>query len=344
MLRIHFTADDLARTRVSGTVGAAAETGHALDQLLCRDVPVGFRPWRRELLGRLGTATGRPGRGGGPREPLRPMMSLVPGPGRGLDLRALAGSAPAIEAGVEHLLSVPDTVVRLELEHLPLPRAEPGWLRALTDGDQEARRLLAGSLDACYRTLVEPHWHRIRGHLDAVRADYARTVLDGGVERLLETLCPALVRWRSPVLEVRFPRDAEIRLNGRGLVLAPSVFLAGRAELLTDLRDEAAPPVLGVPALRDPLVAAAFWDDREPGRNPLGALLGRTRAAALDAVAGGCSTGELARRLGVSPAAASQHAGVLREANLITTRRRGGAVLHSLTPLGADLLDLGGGR
>ncbi|MFD0349546.1 hypothetical protein ACFQ0M_33010 [Kitasatospora aburaviensis] len=45
----------------------------------------------------------------------------------------------------------------------------------------------------------------------------------------------------------------------------------------------------------------------------------------------------------MSPAAASQHAGVLREANLITTRRRGG-VLHSITPLGTDLLNRGGGR
>ncbi|MFC9330237.1 ArsR/SmtB family transcription factor [Kitasatospora sp. NPDC057015] len=340
MLRIHFTADDLARTRVAGTVGAAAETGHALDQLLCRVSPVAFRPWRRQLSGQFG---------GRLREALGPMVSLVPGPGQALDLSALAGSAPSIEAGAEHLLSAADSLVRMEIEHLALPRAEPRWLRALMEGDREARELLAGSLDSCYRALVEPHWHRMRGHLDAVRAGYARTVLDGGVERLLETVCPTLVRWEAPVLRVRFPRDADIRLAGRGLVLAPTVFLAHQAVLLTDLTDEAAPLVLGIPTLRDPLTAAALWDDgdRDGGteaRRSLGALLGRTRAAALDVVAQGCSTGELARRLGISPAAASQHAGVLRDANLITTRRRGGAVLHSITPLGLDLLNRGAAR
>ncbi|MCX5210331.1 winged helix-turn-helix domain-containing protein [Kitasatospora sp. NBC_00240] len=340
MLRIHFTADDLARTRVAGTVGAAAETGHALDQLLCRAGPVAFRPWRRQLSRQLG---------GRLRDVLGPLVSLVPGPGQLLDLTALAGSGPSIEAGTEQLRSAADSLVRLEIEHLTLPRAEPRWSRALMEGDREAREVLADSLDTCYRVLVEPHWHRMRGHLDAVKAGYARTVLDGGVERLLETVCPALVRWEAPVLRVRYPRDADVRLGGRGLVLAPTVFLGGQAVLLTDLTDEAAPPVLGVPALGDPLTAAALWADGDQdggteARRSLGALLGRTRAAALDVVAQGCSTGELARRLNISPAAASQHAGVLRDANLIITRRRGGAVLHSITPLGVDLLNRGAAR
>jgi DNA-binding transcriptional ArsR family regulator len=58
----------------------------------------------------------------------------------------------------------------------------------------------------------------------------------------------------------------------------------------------------------------------------------------LRSIADGCTTTELAARVGVSVAAASQHATVLREAGLITTRRQGSAVLHSLTPLGVELL------
>jgi DNA-binding transcriptional ArsR family regulator len=42
--------------------------------------------------------------------------------------------------------------------------------------------------------------------------------------------------------------------------------------------------------------------------------------------------------VGISLAAASQHASVLRDAGLITTHRQGSAVLHVLTPLGAELL------
>jgi len=73
----------------------------------------------------------------------------------------------------------------------------------------------------------------------------------------------------------------------------------------------------------------------------LAALVGRNRAAVLQSIADGCTTTELARRVGISLAAASQHASVLRGAGLIATRRQGGAVLHVLTPLGAELLQAG---
>jgi DNA-binding transcriptional ArsR family regulator len=64
----------------------------------------------------------------------------------------------------------------------------------------------------------------------------------------------------------------------------------------------------------------------------LESLLGRTRAAALHVTAEGCTTSELARRPYVTAAAASQHATVLRNTDLITTSRRGGSVLHLITP------------
>lgn len=58
-------------------------------------------------------------------------------------------------------------------------------------------------------------------------------------------------------------------------------------------------------------------------------------------LADGCTTGELARRLDISPAGASQHATVLRRAGLVLSTRRRNLVLHTLTPLGRALL---GGR
>jgi DNA-binding transcriptional ArsR family regulator len=61
----------------------------------------------------------------------------------------------------------------------------------------------------------------------------------------------------------------------------------------------------------------------------------------LRTLADGCSTTELADRVGISLAAASQHASVLRDAGLITTHRQGSAVLHVLTPLGVELLRAG---
>ncbi|WP_233515466.1 ArsR/SmtB family transcription factor [Marinitenerispora sediminis] len=70
----------------------------------------------------------------------------------------------------------------------------------------------------------------------------------------------------------------------------------------------------------------------------LAALLGSTRAAALEAIAPGRTTGELARRLHLSPGAASHHTRVLRDAGLVVSVRDGLRIVHTLTPLGLSLL------
>ncbi|OUC96719.1 ArsR/SmtB family transcription factor, partial [Streptosporangium minutum] len=65
-----------------------------------------------------------------------------------------------------------------------------------------------------------------------------------------------------------------------------------------------------------------------------------TRAAVLRTIAvdQGCSTSELARRIGVSVSNASKHAQVLNHAGLITSTRHANLVLHQLNDLGAGLL------
>ena len=73
------------------------------------------------------------------------------------------------------------------------------------------------------------------------------------------------------------------------------------------------------------------------GPDPVAALLGRTRAAVLRALTTPRSTGELAVALGISPAGASQHAGVLRAAGLVASRRDGRRVRHAVTALGEML-------
>ncbi|WCD91099.1 hypothetical protein KPP03845_200060 (plasmid) [Streptomyces xanthophaeus] len=96
-----------------------------------------------------------------------------------------------------------------------------------------------------------------------------------------------------------------------------------------------------MPALRRPLTGAGPAEADGSALRNLESLLGRTRAAALQVTAEGCTTSELARRLNVTAAAASQHASVLRNTDLITTSRRGGSVLHLITPLGLALLRTG---
>jgi DNA-binding transcriptional ArsR family regulator len=63
----------------------------------------------------------------------------------------------------------------------------------------------------------------------------------------------------------------------------------------------------------------------------------------LQATASGANTGQLAKRIGISPATASHHATILRKAGLIRSQRQANEMLHEVTPLGAALLDANGG-
>lgn len=76
-------------------------------------------------------------------------------------------------------------------------------------------------------------------------------------------------------------------------------------------------------------------EDRD---DPLARMLGGTRAAVLRAVRTGCGTVALSRRIGSSPATASEHVAVLRAAGLLATERVGRGVRHRLTPLGAQVV------
>lgn len=326
MLRIHFTAEDLARTRVAATVGAAAETMYGLRLLRdCASAALPFRPWQEAVRGRLGART-------------RPFTSLLAVDGPDIDLTVLMGDTPSVEEGIENLLRASPARLRTELQHIDFHPSQLSWARNLAAGDLEARRDFAAGLAACNEAIVAPYWHLAKSRLEGVRATFARTVLDGGIERLLEGMCVSLVRWRAPVLEVRYHRNVEVHLGGRGLVIAPTVFLWKDPALLWDSQDETSAPTLAIPTIGDAETGAALWGAAQAADQSLAALLGRTRAAALKVAAEGCGTTELARRLNVSIAAASEHATVLRNANLITTSRRGKSVVHTVTPLGAELL------
>ncbi|MEV2253770.1 winged helix-turn-helix domain-containing protein [Streptomyces sp. NPDC050147] len=329
MKRIHFTAQDIARTRLGSTIGAAAETLDSLKLLKERDIRRAFGPWRASLGNRLADRLG-------------PLTALMPAHGPAVDVVSLAGDSASIEEAVQTLVAAPRALLRAELEHIAFDREHLPWARLLADGDRETVQNLASALRACHGVTVAPHWQRIRSHLAAVRSAYARTLSEGGVEQLLATLPGPMLRWQPPVLEMSHPRDGDVYLNGRGLVITPTMFSSPQVELLVAPLDPALAPVLAVPAVTaagDAEAARALWQTGGHGGGSLGDLLGHTRAQTLEATVGGCSTLELARRLNVSPAAASYHAKVLRNAHLITTTRDGKAVLHAATSLGITLLE-----
>jgi predicted transcriptional regulator len=327
--RIHFTAEDLERIQVRPTLGPLAETVKATSLLRCPNQPRAlYRQWRSQVTGRLTPQ-------------MTALTDLIPPGSTGVDLPMLTGPAPTIERGVQALLTMPREHLLVEMEAADRMGKLPAAAWALAEADGEGRLRLAAAAQAAYQVLVKPYWTRVHACLHAEHVARLRTLAAGGPDRLLASLQSEWVRWRPPVLEVLLPSDHDLPLDGRGIVLMPSVFVGQLPSLHTNPNDPTAMPWLVLSPTGDRLEQRQLWNHSRPGGAALAALVGRNRAAVLRTIADGCTTTELAGRVGISLAAASQHASVLRHAGLITTHRHGNAVLHVLTPLGAELLRAG---
>ncbi|WP_176611380.1 helix-turn-helix transcriptional regulator [Actinomadura sp. WMMB 499] len=316
MLHIRFTGHDLARTRLSGA-HPLWETVLSVRALRTRSGRGMLDGWRARTRARLPRSS-------------RILMALCPAEGPFAEFLMRGGEDQGWNESIEAIVSTPGDRLARELSALPrLPvHAEP-----LAAGDPAALRELGDALRDYRCAAITPYWDRIQSRIDVERSFRLRTVARGGVELLLSTLS-ADTRWDAGVLEVRCPESRTVKLDGRGLVLAPSVF-CGRRPVLLENRDGHGPAVLFFPTFTD--FGAALHDHPCERPDALSALLGTTRAAALCGAADGTTTTELARRLGVTPATASEHAKVLREAGLITTGRVGRQAVHAITPLGVAL-------
>jgi DNA-binding transcriptional ArsR family regulator len=238
--------------------------------------------------------------------------------------------------------SLPE-VERLTQRHRPVPellaKVQGSWTSPTGPPGTDPvlpRRSHATLLEFCHRVVL-PHWGSVRSYLHEEREARARAAISSGLDGLLRTLHPK-VRWRPPVLQVAHERDLDVHLRGRGLLLRPSFYFFDEVRMIIDGPGTPRTPTLvfSVP-VREAAVAALQrvpeWN--EPG---LEALLGHTRAAALQILVESCTTGELAGRLGVSLPAASKHATILRNAGLIATARSRNTGLHTLTSLGIAVL------
>jgi DNA-binding transcriptional ArsR family regulator len=234
-----------------------------------------------------------------------------------------------IERVVGRSRSVPEL---LRLVGRPGKEGSPGG----TADDRTRQQVTAAVFEFC-QVAVLPFWSKALGHMQAERDMRGRIMVTNGVGCMLDTL-HSKVLWNPPVLEVVSDTDLDLHLGGRGLVLSPSVFLGGKANLLIDAENSTDPPVLVYSMPSDPRRTLDQWAGQEPSENALGALVGHTRAAALQTLTESCTTGELAQRLGISLAGASKHATVLRGAGLIATARNRNTMLHTLTSLGQAVL------
>ena len=126
-------------------------------------------------------------------------------------------------------------------------------------------------------------------------------------------------------------------LGPDGVVLMPSIF---NWPLVSPSRATSTQTIMLYPARG----AATVWESGAlaGGREEAAeALLGAPRVRLLVALRSPATTTALARRLGVTPSAVSQHLAVLHRGGLVDKRRSGRAVLYQTTALGLALLEAG---
>ncbi|MET8468148.1 DUF5937 family protein [Streptomyces sp. NPDC006422] len=316
VLRIHFSAGDLTRTRIAEEPDPLWEIVLSMHQL---------REPRRESVLDAWRGRQRPG----DLSALRMLSPLMPPRGYFPDFLTPAAGLGGLECGIDAVLSTPRSQLRAEMALLAGQDRLPAWTRPLAVGDLEAVHRLGRALRRYYDAVLAPCWPRIAARVEADRRHRTSAQCRLGTEEMLRTFAPVL-RWEPPVLVADYPAERDIHLEGRGLLLVPSYFCRRTPVALLDT---ALWPVLVYPA-RMPEPEAAV------GPAPrLAPLLGHTRAAVLQALQEPCTTTELARLAGVSVSSASEHASVLRRAGLVASTRERHRMHHSLTRLGSHLLN-----
>ncbi|WP_427924911.1 ArsR/SmtB family transcription factor [Streptomyces sp. cg40] len=324
MLRIHFTSRDLQSIRV-------ARQPHALWELVCgvcrldsRQGALEFGHWRRSVRDRLAEDP-RAGRA------LSPLRTLIPAVGYIPDFLTPSVTGGGLAGGLEEVRATSRTRLTRELSRLAESRPLPSWVSTLDRPGTKALGALTRALELSCGTLLEPYLPRVQAAVGDDVELRARALLDGGTTALLNSLRPH-ARWHDPVLEVDYPVDRDLHLEGRGLLLVPSYFCWRRP---TALADPTLGPVLVYPVAKQPLEIV-----RE-SKDGLERLLGRTRTAVLAHLArhGARTTSEVASAANIALPSASYQLGVLRDGGLIASHRDGQFVRHSATPLGLRLLD-----
>lgn len=324
MLRIYFTSDDLARTKIACAPDPLWELVLSLQMLRPQRGDALFVPWRRNVRSTI-RATGLAGA-----MPL--LTAITPNVGYFPDFLNPIEAVHGLDHGLEAIRRTPRSALRHDIDRLSASQPLPDAARQLAAGDPHALTELTSAMHRCYEKLVAPYHRCIETAVDRDRRRRVNALTQHGVEGLLASLEP-MITWVHGELCVPSHRDQELHLEGRGLLLIPSYFcVSGPLTLF----DPALPPVLIYPVERNP-------DDLPGGALPqpatLDALLGATRAAVLEAIGTReVTTSELARRIGIGAASASEHAKVLREAGLVTSQRDRNRMLHNITPLGMALL------
>lgn len=258
---------------------------------------------------------------------------LTPPSGYFPDFLTPAVQPTGLDAGVETVLATSKQRLRAEVGRLEGGRGTGAWLDDIAAGRPAALHRLGVAMRRYHQTVVTPHVDQAAEITGRWVTRLAHRTLSHGVDAVLSRLGPA-TRWRAPVLEVDYPVERDLHLEGRGLSLVPTFFGINHPITLADPRLQ---PVLVYPVSREPFWRPVLGAEDQSQTDALSELLGPTRAAVLRLMDMELTTTALAARTQSSPSSVSRHTAVLRRAGLITTRRSGTCVLHMRTVMGNNL-------
>lgn len=325
-MRMVFDREDLVRCRFA--VSPLCETHEAVRTLI-RPLRHGYhQPWLRRFRAAVAGLD------------LTPLLLLMPARGYTPDFLG-----PPPDAPLGSSVHFEDELARLrgtdpDLAHREIARSlacTPGAAQtpagqAMLTGPARAVRILADATEQAWTALVAADWPRLRTVLEADIATRSQRLAEGGLRALFGDLHPD-VSWANGTLAVRGGSVAldDQHLSGRGLLLMPSVFA------WPDTVSGFAPP--WQPTIIYPARGMArLWEAApRPATDALNRLLGANRAAILAGLDEPACTADLAGRHRLAPSTVSVHLAVLRDAELVTSQRRGHQVLYRRTRLGSAL-------
>lgn len=242
-----------------------------------------------------------------------------------------AGLAQTIEDDLAAVRATPLRLARAEIDKCLNLAPVPDERTLVLLADRRVVELLADTLETAWHALLAADWLQLRAICERDVVHRAGLLSREGWAAAIDGLDRRL-RWRDGGIEIGWShRDETVELRGTGLLLVPSVFVWPHvaAQFEPPWPHTLIYPARGIAGIWEPAANIA------PGA--LAALVGRSRATLLVALAEPASTTHLARSLGLARGAVGDHLTVLREAGLVHRARSGRSVLYQRTPLGDAL-------
>jgi|GEM_PF-3352418 len=192
-------------------------------------------------------------------------------------------------------------------------------------------------LSLIWRNVMCPNWEKINAILQNDLVHRSRMLTNGGVLALFQGLSTDVKLESAELLSIytQCQSDFTVDPDGRGVLFIP--FFISNSSIWLQTSENTA-PIVSYPAY-----GAGAWNRDvadEDGEDVMIKLFGKNRAHLLYALKQPTSTKLLALKLKLTPGAISQQLNLLKDANLITSERRGRSVYYLLNKRGEQLLHL----